>query len=158
MPSPAAALTPALRARYGLLPVPLWKRGIAALAALLVVGAVLLLGWTAANPAVTASLLTYRVVSPEQVLIIFEVTRPAEQAVTCVLRAQDIDHHDVGYATITIPPGPALVRGEYSLATRTNAVVGEVLGCSAEGPPRVPAPQFPPGTANPPQLDTLAGS
>ncbi|HET8970295.1 MAG TPA: DUF4307 domain-containing protein [Candidatus Nanopelagicales bacterium] len=146
-----------MRARYGRQPRGRWARALIIGAAVVALVAAGIGGWLLANPAVTASLLTYQVVSGQRADLTFEVTRPTSQPVTCVIRAQDEARHDVGYATVTVPAGPDYVHAGYQLATRARAVVVELLGCDVGGAPEVAAPQFPPGTANPPQRPTVAG-
>lgn len=159
MPHPDVALSPQLRARYGLAATARWKRTAGwVVAAMLVVG-VVWAGWLLSSPAVTWQLLLFRVDSPTLVTMRFEVSRPPDRTAVCVLRAQDWNHQDVGYATVTIPPGAGLVQPTYPLATRASAVNAEVLGCALDqAPVRVPAPAFPPGTVNPAQQPAVAGS
>ena len=71
---------------------------------------------------------------------------------------QDESHHDVGYATVTVPPGSGTCCPRTRLATRATATIAEVLGCGLDDAPQVQGPQFPPGTANPPQQPSVAGS
>lgn len=158
MPTSATDLTPELRARYGLAPVARWKVVVGALvgAALLAAGGYF--GWRVANPAVTTQVLAYQVLSAQEVTVTFTLSRPAGRTVGCVVRAQDESHHDVGYATVTVPPGSADLIVTYPLATRASATIAEVLGCGLDTAPPVQGPQFPPGTANPPQQPSVAGS
>jgi hypothetical protein len=157
VPSPASALSPELQARYGLAPMAWWKRALgislgAVLVAVLGYGA-----WQLSDPSVNWQVTAYHVVSSQQTTISFEVTRDARTTVVCVIRAQDENNADVGYATVTIPPGAAAVRATYPLATLSTAVIIDVLGCADNGPPQVDEPQFAPGTTNPPQQPTVAG-
>ncbi len=159
MPSTMSELTPQLRARYGIAPVARWKvaAGVAVGAAVVGVGGYA--GWKLVNPPLSWQVVAYDAVSPDLVHVTFQIDRPADRTAYCTLRAQDYNHHDVGYATVRIAPGTARVQGTYALATRTQAVAGEVLGCALDAPPvRVPAPAFPPGTVNPPQSPTFGGS
>lgn len=159
MPHPDATLSPQLRARYGLVPMARWKRALGVLVALLLVGGVVGLGWWISSPALTYQLVAFRIDSPALVTMRFEVSRPADRTAVCVLRAQDVNHQDVGYATVTVPPGTGRVQPTYPLATRAEAVNAEVLGCALDqAPVRVPEPDFPPGTANPPQQPSVAGT
>jgi hypothetical protein len=134
-----------------------WKRvlGIslgAVLVAVLGYGA-----WQVSDPSVNWQVTAYHVVSPQLTTISFEVSRDARTTVVCVIRAQDVNSADVGYATVTIPPGAATVQATYPLATRATAVIIDVLGCADNGPPQVDEPQFPPGSTNPPQQPSVAG-
>lgn len=157
MPSPADGLSPQLRARYGLVPMPLWKRALGIGTVVVLVAAVGYAAWQISNPSVTWQVTGYHVASPQLTTITFELQRNARTTVQCVIRAQDRDNTDVGYATVTIAPGAADVAATYPLATRATAVIIDVLGCSDNGPPDVADPQFPPGTTNPPQQPSVAG-
>jgi hypothetical protein len=97
-------------------------------------------------------LLTWSVVSPERVDVVFEVRRIGSDALDCVVRAQDSQRIDVGYSVITIPSGNDLEEMDFSLRTLAPAFVVEVLTCVKSGDPiGVPGPQFPAGVAPPPQ-------
>jgi hypothetical protein len=97
-------------------------------------------------------LLTWSVVSPERIDVVFEVRRIGSDALDCVIRAQDSKRVDVGFAVITIPSGNDLEEVNYSLRTLAPAFVVEMLTCVQSGEPtRVPGPQFPAGVAPPPQ-------
>ena len=158
MPTSATDLSPALRARYGLVPVARWKVVVGAVVALVLVAAAGYAGWRIVNPAVTATVVAFRVVSPQEVAVTFDLNRPPDRTAVCVVRAQDESHHDVGYATVTVPPGSGHLLPTYRIATRATATIAEVLGCGLDVAPQVQAPQFPPGTANPPQQPSVAGS
>lgn len=110
-----------------------------------------------ANPAVTASLLTYDITSPSSVTVTFETkTRPGLQGpFTCVIRAQDDERIDVGYALFDVRPTNGAPRTiEWVLTTRRAAQFVEVLACDqgVERPAKAPAPQFPPGVLPPQQV------
>jgi hypothetical protein len=97
-------------------------------------------------------LLTWNVVSPERVDLVFEVRRIGSDPLDCVVRAQDSQRIDVGYYVITVPSGNDLEEVNLSLRTLSPAFVVEVLTCVKSGDPtRVPGPQFPAGVAPPPQ-------
>lgn len=97
-------------------------------------------------------LLAWSDVSPERVDITFEVRAPVDVDVLCVVRAQDSQRIDLGYAEIPVPAGDDYRLVEYQLRTVAPAYAAEVLECVADGEPlRVPGPQFPPGIAPPDQ-------
>ncbi len=144
-------LSPRLQDRYGYRRTPRW-----AIAALAIVCLALAIfgGWTAnrvANPEVRWKLLAWNAVDASHSTVSFEVRRSGETTVECAVRAQDKFRQDVGYATLTIPPGPEYVQETYPLATRSLAFTVEVLGCDTPGSLYVAPEQFPPGTSNPPQ-------
>lgn len=83
--------------------------------------------------------------------VTFEVRRAGGAEARCVVRGQDRTRTDVGYAEVTVPAGAPAQVVTYELATLMPAFTVEVLGCSIDGDPRVPPPQFPPGVAAPEQ-------
>ncbi len=144
-------LPPRLQDRYGYRRTP--RVAIALLAVACLVLAVFG-GWTAnrfANPEVRWKLLAWNAVDAQHSTVSFEVRRDGSVPVDCTLRAQNKYRQDVGYANVTIPPGPEYVSESYPLATRELAYTVQVLGCDSPGNLYVPPEQFPPGTSNPPQ-------
>ena len=100
---------------------------------------------------VDGTLVTWQAVAPDRVDARIQVRRAQDVPVTCVLRAQDFNRVDVGYATIEVPVGGTQVELPYSLRTLAPATITELLGCSEDGTPRVTPPQFPPGVVAPAQ-------
>mgnify|MGYP006277721491 CR=1 FL=1 len=151
-------LPPHLQARYGVGRRP-W--GAYAIAGLLIAGflaALALVAYNVLSPNIQPKLLAWKVMSPDHVDVTFEVRRPAEDDVYCVIRAQDESQADVGYAVVELPAGTPYEQQVYPLRTLAPAYVVDVLGCQAGGPPqRVPPPQFPPGVVPPAQPWTPAG-
>ena len=145
------SLPPDLQQRYGVHGRSVWAMVIAGLlAALLAVAS----GWTAwslANPPVRSKLLTWSVPADDHTRVTFEVRKDPADTVYCVVRVADDKRHDVGYATIAIPPGRDYEQPTYDIRTRAAGRIVELLGCDAGQMPAVPAPEFPPGTTNPPQ-------
>lgn len=140
-----------MRERYGLdrRPIGTWLAAGALIAAFVGVLAMLTLRLNT-NP-VEYRLVAWEIVSPERVDVTFSVNRPADAEVVCVLRAQDENRIDLGYATVTIPPGSSDELIDYPLRTLAPAFTVELLGCSVDGPPGVTPPQFPPGVVPPQQ-------
>lgn len=144
------SLPPDLQQRYGYKPHARWL-----LIAVLVVAVVLAVGigwlaWVLANPPVTYKLLTWDA-ADDHMRVTWEVHKRPEDTASCVLRATDIKHHDVGYAVVSLPAGADYEQPTYLLATRAPGTAVELLGCAANRVPAVPAPEFPPGTSNPVQ-------
>ena len=155
---PARTLSPAMAARYGLgRRSPALAVGIGVLVVVFL-GILAFVTYHLATNGVQASVVRFVVVDDHRVDVTFDVHRTQGQATTCVLRAQDEHHADVGYATVTITAGAGSVRAVYPLATYARATTAEVLGCAADGPPRVDAPAFLPGTTNPAQQPSIDGS
>lgn len=150
-PTKISDLSPRLRDRYGYRRTP---RTAIAIVALMCLGLAVFGGWTAnrfANPDIRWKLLAWNAVDADHSTVSFEIRRVATSTVECTLRAQDKFRQDVGYANISIPPGPEYLQETYPLATRSLAFTVEVLGCDTPGNLFVPPEQFPPGTTNPPQ-------
>jgi len=96
-------------------------------------------------------LVAWKVIAADRVDATFTVNRPADAVVTCVLRAQDENRIDLGYATIELPAGTTDELVDYPLRTLSPAFTVELLGCSVDGTPGVAPPQFPPGVVPPDQ-------
>jgi len=83
------------------------------------------------NSGVQASVTGFSI-DPASVRVTFEVSRPADQAVRCLLRARDVRGAEVGRARVPIAAGPSRVIVTYTLTTHGRANTGEVYGCSAQ--------------------------
>ena len=101
--------------------------------------------------ATTFSLTTFVVASDTSIDMKWQIARPENQTTYCVIRAQNDQRSDVGYATVTIAAGSAVTDFSYTLRTESKAVLAEVLGCGASTQLRVPTPNFPPGAKIPAQ-------
>ena len=140
-----------MQERYGLNRSPIGRRiGVFALAVTFAGVLVFVFFGVTSNP-VDSRLVAWDDVAPDRVNITISVKRPADAEVTCVLRAQDANRIDLGYATVVLPPGEAELFVDYSLRTIAPAYTAELLGCAIDGPPAVPPPQFPPGVVPPAQ-------
>lgn len=104
------------------------------------------------NPSISQQLIAFEVTSPSLVLVTWEVSRGSQLTTYCVIRAQDIERTDVGYATVTVAGGTDYAQVTYPLATNGQAVLAEVLECSNSTTMRVAPPNFPPGVKIPEQL------
>ncbi len=151
MGSPFRDLSPAMAERYGVRPTPRWVVALVVLAGLGFVAAIGLVTLRLIAPSVQYRVLAWNDVAADHVEVTFEVRRSEFQDVVCVVRAQDEQRIDVGYAEVTVPRGTTYEQVTYPLRTLAPAYIVEVLGCAAGGPPRVTGPQFPPGVVPPPQ-------
>lgn len=150
---PAATdLSPAMRARYGLDRNP-WPLRAGAAVVIAVYAAILILFANQVTEApIQARLVVWQQPAPDRVDVTFEVRRPADLALTCVVRAQDGDRVDVGYATTEVPAGTEYVQTTYQLRVLAPAAVVELLACGpADEPLRVQPAAFPPGVVPPTQ-------
>ncbi|MEP6697550.1 MAG: DUF4307 domain-containing protein [Pseudonocardiales bacterium] len=67
---------------------------------------------------------------PNDVRVTFEVDRPGNEPVQCLVRARDRKGAEVGRVLVRVPAGPRHVTVIRTLATRGRPITGEVLGCS----------------------------
>ena len=144
--------SPQMRQRYGLDRNP-WPARIIVGAVIVAFAAVLVLfAVRLTSQPIEARLLVWQQPQPDRLDITFEMNRPEGLAVACVLRAQDADRVDVGYATVSVPGGPGYVQQTYSMRVIAPAGTVEILGCGEAGEQlRVPPPAFPPGVVPPEQ-------
>ena len=142
-----------MQERYGLVGRPLGRR-IAIV--VVVVSFVAALAWATialSSGRVQTRLISWEIVGPDRVDITFQAQPDAQDALQCVLRAQDESRIDVGYAVVEIPaqsPDKAVIT-TYALRTLAPAYIVELLGCAPGALPAVPPPQFPPGVVPPDQ-------
>ena len=147
-----AQLPDHLKERYGVNKRD-WSK-IVATAILLAcgIGLVLFTGYRNSRPSVAGELISFKVISADKVTVTWKVQRPEESLIYCVIRAQDVEKTDVGYATVSVPAGAKYSKFSYDLTTNGEAVLAEVLGCGSTKKFRVPPPNFPPGVQIPAQL------
>ena len=142
---------PHIQERYGSRTVnPRRQWALLGFATLLIAGAAAVF-FNHRAQATSFSLTKFVVTSDTSVNLTWEIARPENHITYCVVRAQNDQRSDVGYATITIPAGPAVTDVSYTLRTESPAVLAEVLGCGSSTRLRVPAPNFPPGAKIPVQ-------
>ena len=142
-----------MRERYGLdrRPVGRWITVGLVIVAFVVVLIWVTFGVSADN--VQTRLISWGVVGPDRVDITYQVRADPKTPIECVLRAQDENRIDVGYAEVTVPPQPVddVVISTFALRTLAPAYTVELLGCATGTAPKVPPPQFPPGVVPPAQ-------
>jgi hypothetical protein len=115
-------------------------------------GILILVTFTLSQNTVQFRLLTWNDLTAERVDVTFEVSKPSDIAVVCIVRAQDRNRIDVGYAEVDVPAGSEYEQLTYRLRTLAPAFTAELLTCVPAGDPiRVPGPQFPAGVAPPVQ-------
>lgn len=150
-------LPPDLRRRYGVRRGPSPLLILFAAAGLIAIAAGIYTAATLTNRGVHYKVLTWHEAAPDHTDISFEVRRSPDQTVVCVLRAQNSDHVDVGYAVVSIPPGDGYAQQDYALHTNAPPWVAEVLGCGKGAAPAGLRPQFAPDAPNPEQPWTAGG-
>jgi Domain of unknown function (DUF4307) len=144
-------LSPAMQERYGLAGRPLGRRIAVTLILAAFVGALVFVTFGLTCNPVQSRLIAWDDVAADRVDMTIQVRRLEADEVTCVLRAQDVNRIDVGYAEVVIPAGEPQLLLDYALRTIAPAYTAELLGCAVGGPPAVPPPQFPPGVVPPAQ-------
>lgn len=103
------------------------------------------------HASISWELRAFDIQSDTKVSVVWEIARSTNEPTYCVLRAQDINRMDVGYATVFVEPGESFVVMKYDLTTESAPVLAEVLGCAGKPEMRVPPANFPPGVKIPAQ-------
>ena len=143
---------PRIRQRYGLDRSPWPRRLLVAAVVAAFVAMSAYVGVALSSRSTESRLLTWSQQAADRVDITFEVRKAPGQAVRCLLRAQDSDRVDVGYALVEVEPGKDYQQLTYSLRVLGPAAIAEVLDCRTPGEQlRAPGPQFPPGVVPPDQ-------
>jgi len=141
-----------MQARYGMDQRPIGRYIVVGLVVLGFIVGVVFVWLNLTADRVQFRLLAWEAVSAERVDVTFEVRAPANVDALCIVRAQDSQRIDLGYAEVPVPAGEEYRLVEYRLRTVAPAYAAEVLECIAAGDQlRVPGPQFPPGIAQPEQ-------
>lgn len=148
----ADLMSPQMRQRYGLDRNPWPARLVSAAALVGFAGILVFFAIRLTDAPINPRILLWQQPAADRVDITFEVNKPAGMAVTCVLRAQDADRTDIGYATTDLEPAAGYVQSTYRMRVIAPAGYVELLACGPTGEPlRVPPPAFPPGVAAPQQ-------
>ncbi|PRY01884.1 DUF4307 domain-containing protein [Allonocardiopsis opalescens] len=98
-----------------------------------VIAAVFTVGWGIAHftykegGSVSNQMISYSVPTDDEVSLRFAVGRLTPGHVTCLVRATDAQHVEVGTAEVPVPPGDDEVR--FELATTHRAASAEITGC-----------------------------
>lgn len=142
-----------MQERYGLDRRPVGRWITIALVLVSFVGVLAWVGVALGDGGVQPRLISWQVLGPDRVDITYQVRPDAQSAIQCVLRAQDENRIDVGYAVVTVPAQAAdtVVIATFPLRTLAPAYTAELLGCEVGQVPRVPPPQFPPSVVPPDQ-------
>lgn len=151
-------IPPHLHERYGIRPRP-WKLiGAAAAVALSLAGYLLssIGGNIASGGEVT--LLVWAKTADDAVGISWSVNRADNASVTCVLRVQDSDRFDVGYAVVRVKDTAATPQFRTVIATRGQiyAVPTPVCEPVEANNSNIPGSHFRPGLLPPAQSGNLA--
>jgi len=144
-----------LHARYGIGPARPWLRvALSAVGIALVGGLLFAVSRPLAHPTDT-TLINWKV-DGETVALAWSVERVDDASVICVVRAQDADHYDVGYALVRIQHTAGRPGFHSVLHTRGTAYAVPVPECAQESQMRAAGPHFRPGLLPPAQTDGLA--
>jgi len=131
-----------------------WFLVIVAAIFVLVIGAFVTTGITRViNPPLNEKLLAWEINDKNNVEVIFEINRPIDMNVWCLVRSQDFNMTDIGYAILEIPQdGSDYKQINYVLKTASEAFTVEIMNCDDDPKSSLfPAPQFAPGVEIPQQ-------
>lgn len=103
------------------------------------------------NPTIEWALKSFDIQSDNKVSIDWFIAKQEGKTAYCIVRAQNENRVDVGYATVKIETRKASTTFSYTLNTESRAVLAEVLGCDYKAQMRVPPANFPPGVKIPAQ-------
>jgi len=120
----------------------------------LVIGAFVTTGVTRViNPPLNEKLLAWEIKDKNNVEVIFEINRPIDMNVWCLVRSQDFYMTDIGYAILEIPQdGSDYKQINYVLKTASEAFTVEIMNCDDDPNSSLfPPPQFAPGVEIPRQ-------
>lgn len=145
----AKDVPPHLHARYGIRPPsPLrWVAVAVALAVGLPTGLYAASRYVATQQ-VPFALISWASLDAHRVHVLWKLDARSERQ-WCVIRAQDFDHFDVGFAVVPVAAGTGSV--EYELTTLERPLAVDVEACDSD-PYALPGPQFPPGVLPPAQI------
>ncbi|SDG88734.1 protein of unknown function [Sinosporangium album] len=81
------------------------------------------------NPAIIDQTISFDTSRPDSAGITFEIVKPADRSAVCRIRADDVNHVEVGSREVTIPAGEGIVRLKETLATSAQATSVSVYYC-----------------------------
>ncbi|MEY4322762.1 MAG: hypothetical protein RL410_543 [Actinomycetota bacterium] len=140
-----------LHDRYGIKPANRPLTVIAALTAM-ALSAYLFTSINArVSDAPTSRLLSWQVITPLTVEVKFTVSGNVDSPLVCVIRAQDEDRFDVGYALARVDHPQADATFDVVLATREEAFAVPAPVCEASDSPGLLGSHFRPGLLPPAQ-------
>lgn len=151
MSTPLRELSPELQDRYGYRPTSRVLLVLGVTACVLIAGFGAMVAYRLGNPEVYYKMLAWKAVDANHTSVTFEVRRDPSVTVQCALRVQNRDHHDLGFAIATVPPGTEYSQTTYQVATTQLGYAAEVLSCAPAGQLGDIELQFPPAAPNPPQ-------
>jgi hypothetical protein len=112
------------------------------------------------NPPLNEKLLAWEIKDKNNVEVIFEINRPVDMNVWCLVRAQDFYMTDIGYAILELPKdGNDYKQINYNLKTASEAFTVEIINCDDDPNSTLfPASQFSAGVEipqqDPPAIDS----
>lgn len=149
--STPAQLPPHLYERYGIKEKSRNRRIVGVLISGIALALLIFASITVFRPRITFALESFDVTSDTSVAVSWQVASTSTSQTFCVVRAQDSNRQDVGYAIVTVTQSQPLVTVDYVLTTESKATLVEILGCSNSPELKVAAPNFAPGVAIPDQ-------
>ena len=107
------------------------------------------------NTSSETRLITWQTQSENSVAVTFSVYKPQDEQLICVLRAQDEDRFDVGYAIARVDYPSKRPTFSVILTTRSEAFTVTQPICDAAGSPALIGSHFRPGQLPPAQTGGL---
>ncbi len=111
---------------------PRWVVPVLVVLVIAVTSALAVVAYKRQASEVRAAVSSY-VVSADSVRVTVDVTKPANEPATCVLRALDAAGAVVGQVSVTVPPVPRRATLTHTLSTSARPVTAEVVRCSLGG-------------------------
>jgi hypothetical protein len=138
-PVPAESLTPEQQAllmrRYGSRRTRSWPLVAAvAVTAVLFVGWVIWAGWGQADQQVRWRTVGYVDTAANSVTVEFEVFKPQDEDVVCIVRALDTNSKEVGRAEVLVSTPQSDVNITYDLQVTERPNTAEVFDCRLDSP------------------------
>lgn len=144
----AQDIPPHLHERYGIRPPsPLRWIALALAAVVALPTGIYAASRYVATQQVPFALISWAALDEHRVHVLWKLDASSKRQ-WCVVRAQDFDHFDVGFAVVPVSAGVDSV--EYELATLERPLAVDIEACDTD-PYALPGPQFPPGVRPPAQ-------
>ena len=144
----AQDIPPHLHERYGIRPPSPWRWvAIAAALVVFVPTGIYAASRYVATQQVPFALISWSAVDEHQVRVMWKLDARSERR-WCVVRGQDFDHFDVGFAVVPVEAHATQV--EYTMTTTERPLAVDVVACDADAY-ALPGPQFLPGVLPPEQ-------
>ncbi|GAA4106379.1 MULTISPECIES: DUF4307 domain-containing protein [Actinomadura] len=102
---------------------------IGLLAAVMAVGWAVVMANVGQTPGIAAQTITFSIVNDSSVQIRYQVAKPKDSEVRCVVDAFDTDFAVVAHKEITVPPGTSELKRSDTLQTSRRATGARIKDC-----------------------------